>query len=69
MNGEIKAYTRILENNKFIFTEIVQDEKIGDALLLDIKSPIKRTNCRLTAQTFTAIYGAISLYLRCGKGT
>ncbi|MCE3280114.1 MAG: hypothetical protein K0S44_2305 [Bacteroidetes bacterium] len=30
---EHNASTRILENNKFIFTEIVQDEEIGDAWL------------------------------------
>ena len=28
---EHSASTKILENNKFIFTEIVQDEEIGDA--------------------------------------
>ena len=30
---EHNASTRILENNKFIFTEIVQDDEIGDAWL------------------------------------
>ncbi|MFA7380328.1 MAG: GNAT family N-acetyltransferase [Bacteroidia bacterium] len=29
--------TRILENNKFIFTEIVQDDEIGDAWLWTLK--------------------------------
>ena len=33
------ASTRILENNKFIFTEIVQDEEIGDAWLWTLKQP------------------------------
>ena len=30
---EHNASTKILENNKFIFTEIVQDDEIGDAWL------------------------------------
>lgn len=30
---EKNASTRILENNNFVFTEIVQDEEIGDAWL------------------------------------
>ena len=29
--------TRIVENNKFVFTEIVQDEEIGDAWLWTLK--------------------------------
>ena len=31
------ASTRILEKNKFVFTEIVQDEEIGDAWLWTLK--------------------------------
>ncbi len=34
---EHNASTKILENNKFIFTEIVQDEEIGDAWLWTLK--------------------------------
>ncbi len=34
---EHNASTRILENNKFIFTEIVQDAEIGDAWLWTLK--------------------------------
>ncbi|MBK8698584.1 MAG: GNAT family N-acetyltransferase [Saprospiraceae bacterium] len=34
---ENNASTKILENNKFIFTEIVQDEEIGDAWLWTLK--------------------------------
>ena len=34
---EHNASTRILENNKFVFTEIVQDEEIGDAWLWTLK--------------------------------
>lgn len=34
---EQNASTRILENNKFIFTEVVQDEEIGDAWLWTLK--------------------------------
>ena len=30
---QINASTKILENNNFVFTEIVQDEEIGDAWL------------------------------------
>lgn len=35
---EHNASTRILENNKFIFTEIVQDDEIGDAWLWTLKA-------------------------------
>jgi [ribosomal protein S5]-alanine N-acetyltransferase len=35
---EHNASTKILENNKFIFTEIVQDEEIGDAWLWTLKA-------------------------------
>lgn len=35
---EKNASTKILENNKFIFTEIVQDEEIGDAWFWILKS-------------------------------
>ncbi len=34
---EHNASTKILENNKFTFTEIVQDEEIGDAWLWTLK--------------------------------
>ncbi len=34
---EYNASTKILERNKFIFTEIVQDEEIGDAWLWSLK--------------------------------
>jgi RimJ/RimL family protein N-acetyltransferase len=34
---EHNASTKILENNKFMFTEIVQDEEIGDAWLWTLK--------------------------------
>lgn len=34
---EHNASTRILENNKFAFTKIVQDEEIGDAWLWTLK--------------------------------
>ena len=34
---EHNASTKILENNKFVFTEIVQDEEIGDAWLWTLK--------------------------------
>ena len=34
---EHNASTRILENNKFIFTSIIQDEEIGDAWLWTLK--------------------------------
>jgi len=34
---EQNASTKILENNGFIFTEIVQDEEIGDAWLWTLK--------------------------------
>jgi [ribosomal protein S5]-alanine N-acetyltransferase len=35
---EHNASTKILDNNKFIFTEIVQDEEIGDAWLWTLKA-------------------------------
>ena len=35
--AEHNASTKILKNNKFIFTEIVQDEEIGDAWLWTLK--------------------------------
>ncbi|MES2780832.1 MAG: GNAT family N-acetyltransferase [Bacteroidota bacterium] len=41
---EHNASTRILENNNFIFTEIVQDEEIGDAWLWTLKAQEKTTN-------------------------
>ena len=34
---EHNASTKILENNEFVFTEIVQDEEIGDAWLWTLK--------------------------------
>ena len=34
---EHNASTKILENNKFVYTEIVQDEEIGDAWLWTLK--------------------------------
>ena len=41
---EHNTSTRILENNKFIFAEIVQDEEIGDAWLWTLKPEEKTTN-------------------------
>ncbi len=41
---EHNASTRILENNKFVFIEIVQDEEIGDAWLWMLKQEEKKTN-------------------------
>ena len=41
---EHNASTRILENNNFIFTEIVQDEEIGDAWLWILKPEEKATS-------------------------
>ena len=41
---EHNASTKILENNKFIFTEIVQDEEIGDAWLWTLNPEEKTTN-------------------------
>ena len=41
---EHNASTRILENNKFIFTSIIQDEEIGDAWLWILKPEEKTTN-------------------------
>ena len=35
---EYNASTKILESNKFVFTEIVQDEEIGDAWLWTLKA-------------------------------
>jgi RimJ/RimL family protein N-acetyltransferase len=34
---EHNASTKILKNNKFVFTEVVQDEEIGDAWLWTLK--------------------------------
>ena len=41
---EHNASTRILENNKFIFTGVVQDDEIGDAWLWILKPEEKTTN-------------------------
>jgi [ribosomal protein S5]-alanine N-acetyltransferase len=41
---EHNASTRILENNKFVFTEIVKDEEIGNAWLWTLKPEEKTTN-------------------------
>ena len=41
---EHNASTRILEHNKFIFTEIVQDHEIGDAWLWTLKPAEKTTD-------------------------
>ena len=41
---EPNASTKILENNKFVFTEIVQDEEIGNAWLWTLKPKEKTTN-------------------------
>lgn len=42
---EANASTRILEKNKFTFTEIVQDEEIGDAWLWTLKPEEVAKNC------------------------
>jgi ribosomal-protein-alanine N-acetyltransferase len=40
---EHNASTKVLENNQFIFTEVVQDEEIGDAWLWTL-APVETTN-------------------------
>lgn len=40
---EHNASTKILENNNFVFTEIVQDEEIGDAWLWSHQNKSQKT--------------------------
>jgi [ribosomal protein S5]-alanine N-acetyltransferase len=42
---EHNASTKILENKNFAFTEIVQDDEIGDAWLWTLKPDKKTTTC------------------------